>query len=96
MNKWEILSDDHKTYDAKQKDMDTLLNSLEEKFSILQTATSSDINEKTQKLKSIVTERDQASSLFTDYLTYGESLLPDTATSGRENIRREMKEIRER
>ena len=76
--------------------MNTLLTALEEKLSILQSTTSSDINEKVKKLQSIVAERDQSSGAITDYVTCGESLLPDTATAGRETIRREMKEIRER
>lgn len=96
MNKWEIICDDHKTYNAKHQETNTLLAGLEEKVFILQSTTSSDINEKMKKLQSIVADRDRSSAMITDYVTCGESILPDTATMGREIIRREMKEIRER
>jgi hypothetical protein len=95
-NQWEIMCDDHKTYDEKRHRVNTILSALEEKLSLLQTTSSSDIDEKIKKLQSIVTERDEAIGWITDYLSCGESLLSDTATVGREYVRIEMTKIQER
>lgn len=90
------MCEEHRAFTVKSADINNLLSSLEEKFSVLQQETDIDISEKVKKLQNISAERDKVSSQIADYVSSGESLLPDTATAGREIVRKELKETRER
>lgn len=96
INKWEAICDEHRTYSSKRADIYKLLTALEERISDLQTQTEIDVSEKVKKLQSIISERDQNSGKLSEFITSGESLFPDTATNGREAIRKELREIKER
>lgn len=76
--------------------MNTLLSSLEQRVSQLQEETSADVSEKVKKLQNIIAERDHNANKVSDFISSGESLFPDTATAGREIIRKDLNDIKER
>lgn len=96
ISKWETFCEEHNVYLNTVKDINSSLDVLENKFVALQNETSVDVTDKFKKLQMLVAEKDKNSDKITDFVSCGESLFPDTATSGREIIRKELKEARER
>lgn len=96
IDKWETICDEHRTYSTKRTEISKLLDNLEKQFSDLQNETDSDVSKKVKKLQHIIAERDQNANKVSEFLLSGESLFPDTAASGREDIRNELKDIKER
>lgn len=78
------------------KDVNSFLDLLENKFVALQNETSVDVADKFKKLQTLIAEKDKNADKITDLIGCGESLFSDTATSGREIIRKELKDARER
>lgn len=96
ISKWETICEEHSIYSSKRADIHKHLNALEERLSDLQKQTDIDVSEKVKKLQSIISERDQNAGKISEFIVCDESLFPDTATNGREAIRKELKEIKER
>lgn len=96
INKWEAICEDHENFIVQSKNINTLLSLMENKLSELKQESDSDLSGKVEKLQNIFTERDRVSSQIVSYTNKGESLLPETATFGRELIRKELKETCER
>lgn len=94
--KWQNISDDHKNFNNKLTEFRLLLESLEDKPAEIVENNNLDINKKLSQLQSIYGNSDQTSAKISLLTSLGESLYPDTSAAGRETIRQQLKEIRER
>lgn len=96
MAKWQNISDDHKNFDDKLAEFKLWLEILESKPAIILDDDNLDLNTKLSQLQSLYGSSDQTSSKISFLSSLGESLYPDTSATGRETIRQQLKEIRER
>lgn len=96
MAKWQNISDDHKNFNDKLAEFKLWLEILESKPAIILDDDNLDLNKKLSQLQSLYGSSDQTSSKISFLTSLGESLYPDTSATGRETIRQQLKEIRER
>ncbi|CAH2241590.1 jg3925 [Pararge aegeria aegeria] len=97
VNHWSELVADHKKYVQLRIEFDTWLKPLEEQLS--QMITKEDkisIESKGNKLQVFLLERENGEHKVGILGTAGDKVLPETAANGRENIRSEIRQIRER
>lgn len=97
VNHWSELVADHKKYMQLRNEFDAWLKPLEEQLS--QMATKEDklsIENKGNKLQVFSLERDNGEHKIGILTTAGDKVLPETAANGRENIRSEIRVLRER
>lgn len=97
VNHWSELVADHKKYDQLRKEFDAWLKPLEEQLS--QMVTKEDklsIESKGNKLQVFLLERDNGEHKIGILTAAGDKVLPETAANGRENIRSEIRALRER
>lgn len=97
VNHWSELVADHKKYDQLKSEFDTWLKPLEEQ--LCQMTTKEDkmsIESKGNKLQVFLLERENGEHKIGILSTAGDKVLPETAANGRENIRTEIRELRER
>ncbi|KAL3268199.1 hypothetical protein HHI36_007324 [Cryptolaemus montrouzieri] len=93
VNRWQTIVDDHKNYHSKLQNTETWLKQLENNLDILK---SENVEDLSMRLQLILAEKDQGEQKVATLTSIGENLLPDTATHGREIIRNELRNIRER
>ena len=97
INRWQGLVDDHRIYEDKLQETIAWLVPLEEHLSALREEDSTNNMEaKMNRLHILLSEREQASHKLTNLTSIGERLFPDTAAQGREKIRQDLREVRDR
>lgn len=97
VNRWQSIVDDHSNYKQKLEETSDWLKPLEEHLNIIKNGDLADnVEARSNRLQVLLTERDQGEHKINAVTLLGERILPDTATQGREIIRNEVREIRER
>lgn len=97
INKWQTLVDNHRNYNNKMEEASAWLVPLEEHLSILETGELADnIEAKSNRLQVLLSEREQGEHKINSLTMIGERLFPDTAAPGRETIRNDLRDIRDR
>lgn len=97
INKWQNLVDDHRNYQDKLEDVSTWLTPLEEHLATLQHGElANNVEAKSNRLQVLLSEKEQGEHRLNGVTLVGEKLYPDTAAPGRETIRNELRNIRER
>lgn len=97
INQWQGVVDDHRVYEDKFQETIAWLEPLEENLSALREEDSTNNMEvKSNRLQVLLSEREQATHKLTSLTALGERLFPDTAAQGREKIRQELREVRDR
>lgn len=94
--KWQNITDDHKSFNDKLVELKSWLEDLEGKPAQILDDDELDINNKLSQLQSIYGNSDKTSAKISLLTSLGEGLYPDTSAAGRETIREQLKEIRER
>jgi len=94
--KWQNISDDHKNFNKKLTEFELWLETLESKPAEILDDNDLDLNKKLSQLQSIYGSSDQTSLKISLLTSLGESLYPDTSAAGREIIRQQLKDIRDR
>lgn len=95
VNRWQSLVDDHRKYNDKLEEVKAWLVPVENQ---LQTANSNEPNEAviSNILEHLLNEQDNAETLLSALDSLGEKALPETSTQGREKIRQELRDVRDR
>lgn len=93
VNHWQNLVDNHRKYQEKLKETSDWLKGLEEHLSVLQEEPSKG---HAARLQVLLSEKEQGEHKMNSLVLVGERLFPDTSAQGREKIRNELREIRER
>uniref|UniRef100_A0A1B0C1F9 KASH domain-containing protein n=1 Tax=Glossina palpalis gambiensis TaxID=67801 RepID=A0A1B0C1F9_9MUSC len=93
VNRWTNLVDDHQMYQDKYNEVDLWLQPIEKQ---LQQTTQEDTTQISNILQVLLAEREHADSMFAALNAAGEKALPETSTQGREKLRKEMRDIRDR
>lgn len=97
INHWQNLVDNHKKYNGKLQDTANWLDALEEHLTLhKQGEQPKSLENAPNRLQILLTEREQGEHKINSLVLSGERLFPDTAANGREQIRNELREIRER
>jgi len=97
INQWQGVVDDHRVYEDKFQETIAWLEPLEENLSALREEDASNNMEvKSNRLQVLLSEREQATHKLTSLTALGERIFPDTAAQGREKIRQELREVRDR
>ncbi|XP_072386756.1 muscle-specific protein 300 kDa isoform X12 [Diabrotica undecimpunctata] len=96
LNRWQNIVDDHKKYKQRLEETSAWLAPLEEHLQALKQGETTDNAEANNRLQVLLSEAEQGEHKLNSLTLLGERLLPDTATEGREIIRGEIKEIRDR
>lgn len=94
--KWQIVSDDHKNFNNKLIENKSWLEMLESKLKEILNNDNFDLNKKLTELLTLHGNSEQSLLKLSTLISLGESLYSDTSTVGRETIRKQLKEIRER
>ncbi|CAH3870841.1 unnamed protein product [Pieris brassicae] len=92
---WSELVGDHKKFNQLQSEFDLWLRPLEEQLSKMIEDKLS-IENKGNKLQVFLLEKDNGEHKMSILATAGDKVLPETAASGRENIRADIRSLRER
>ena len=92
--KWQGLVEEHQHYDEKLVETHRWLNTLDDQIERAMKEMNADI--KTEMLQIIIAEQERAPVKLNDITAVGERLFPDTGTKGREEIRTELRKLRER
>lgn len=97
INRWQGLVDDHRVYEDKFQEIVAWLGPLEENLSALrEEGSTNNMEAKSSRLQVLLSEREQATHKLTSLTALGERLFPDTAAQGREKIRQDLREVRDR
>ncbi|KAF5308513.1 hypothetical protein FQR65_LT06178 [Abscondita terminalis] len=97
INKWQNIVEDHRTYQDKLEEVSTWLTPLEEHLLALQHQELPNKAEaKFNRLQVLLSEKEQGEHKLNSLVLQGEKLYPVTAASGRETIRNEVREIKDR
>ncbi|GLH12194.1 Uncharacterized protein GBIM_16929 [Gryllus bimaculatus] len=97
INRWQGLVDDHRTYEEKLQETLAWLAPLEANLEALKTeGVSRDMKSKVNRLQILLSEREQGVQRIANLTAIGERLFPDTAAPGREKIRSDLRELRDR
>lgn len=97
INRWQGIVDDHTKYQQKLEETSTWLEPLEEHLAVLQKGDlANNVEATTNRLQVLLSEREQGEHKVNSLTLLGERLLPDTATQGREIVRNDIRNIRER
>lgn len=94
VNHLQNLVDNHSTYINRLDETSQWLNTLEEHMAALLQGETSKAT--TNRLQILLTEKEQGEHKINSLVLIGEKLFPDTAAQGREKIRNDLREIRER
>lgn len=94
VNHWQNLVDSHANYDKKLQETSQWLKTLEEHMDALQQGELSKAT--ANRLQILLTEKEQGEHKINSLVLTGERLFSDTAAQGREKIRNDLREIRER
>lgn len=97
VNRCEEIVNDHKTYDEKLSSADAWLAPLEQHLATLKDDELSGTPEaKNSKLQLLLSEREQAEHRLGSLNTAADKILPNTSAQGREIIRQQIRQARER
>ena len=96
VNRWQSLADDHAIFNQKYLEACQSLQTLEDSFKPIQGETISDINERNNLLKNLSLEKQQLGQNINLLFPMAEKIYPDTLASGREVIRQDMRNLRDR
>ncbi|XP_044734627.1 nesprin-1 [Chrysoperla carnea] len=97
INRWQSIVDYHRAYKDKYEDANKWLTPLEEHLAALkQESQSESLDAKGNRLRVLFAEGEQGEQKISSLISSGERLYPETAAAGREVIRNELREIRER
>ena len=94
VNRWQDLVDAHKAFVDKLKETEDWLTAFEKRLNDVKN--DSDLPSKSEKLKVLLSENEQAPHKLTNLATMAENLYPETSAAGREQIRNSLKEIRDK
>lgn len=96
INRCQSIVDDHRAYEEKLKAIDVWLTPLEKNLAILKDEIGGDLEARNSRLQVLLTEKEQAEHRLASLTSLGERILPDTSAQGREVIRHELRNARER
>ncbi|KPJ06864.1 Nesprin-1 [Papilio machaon] len=97
VNHWSEVVNDHKKYIQLRNEFDAWLKPLEEQLSQMTTKEDKlSIESKGSKLQVFLLERDNGEHKIGILTTAGDKVLPETAANGREVVRSEIRDLRER
>jgi nesprin-1 len=97
INRWQSIVDDHQKYQTKLEETSNWLKHLEDNLAVLHGGElSTNLEAITNRLQVLLSEKDQGEHKINSLTLLGERILPETATQGREIVRNELREIRER
>jgi len=97
INRWESIVEDHEKYQQKLEETLRWLQPLEDQLVTLQSGDLSDNPQAiAQRMQILLSEKEQGEPKISALSLLAERILPDTAMSGRETIRNEVKDLRER
>jgi nesprin-1 len=94
VNKWQGIVDDHQTYDSKFSEANDLLSKFEDNFAVV--IDEPNMEQRNAKLQVLAAEKEQILHKINVLVQLAEKLYPDTAAPGREQIRQNLRELRER
>lgn len=91
------MVDSHNAYKNKLEETSNWLKPLEEHLATLQSGSlDNNLEAKLNRLQVLLSESEQGEHKVNSLMIMGERLLPDTAAQGREQIRNELRDVRER
>ncbi|KAF3420921.1 hypothetical protein E2986_09204 [Frieseomelitta varia] len=91
------IVDDHRAYEEKLKVIDAWLTQLEQSLAGLKKdETGGNLEEKVSRLQILLAEKEQGEHRLGSLISFGERILADTSAQGRELIRHELRQARER
>ena len=94
VSKWQGIVEDHDDFCDKLKEITSWTEAMEK---IVENASKElNIERKIEELGKVLSEQEQAPLKISNFAATGERLYPDTNSSGREQIRQEIKTVRER
>ena len=94
VSKWQGIVEDHDDFCDKLKEINAWTEAMEK---IVENASKElNIERKIEELSRVLSEQEQAPLKISNLAATGERLYPDTSSSGREQIRQEIKTVRER
>ncbi|XP_074030429.1 muscle-specific protein 300 kDa isoform X10 [Leptinotarsa decemlineata] len=96
IGRWQSIVDDHKKYKQKVDEILAWLAPLEDHLGAVKDGELTDNAEANNRLQLLLSEKEQGEHKVNSLTILGERLLPDTATEGRELVRNEVRNIRER
>ncbi|XP_071567068.1 muscle-specific protein 300 kDa isoform X8 [Temnothorax nylanderi] len=97
INRCQSIVDDHRAYEEKLKAIDVWLTPLEKNLAILKKdEIGGDLETRNSRLQVLLAEKEQAEHRLASLTSLGERILPDTSAQGREVIRHELRNARER
>ncbi|ERL91661.1 hypothetical protein D910_08989, partial [Dendroctonus ponderosae] len=97
IDRWEAIADDHQKYQQKLEDTLRWLQPLEDQLAALQRGDVADSPQAvTQRMQILLSEKEQGEHRVNSLTLMGERILPDTAMNGREIVRNEIRDVRER
>lgn len=93
----QTIVDDHRAYGEKLKAFDAWLTQLEQSLSDLRKdEKGGNLDEKVSRLQILLAEKEQGEHRLGSLISFGERILADTSAQGRELIRHELRQARER
>ncbi|CAG7726205.1 unnamed protein product [Allacma fusca] len=95
VNRWQSLAVDHSVFNEKFQEATEGLNTLESNFAPVRDE-SMDLNERNNLLKAVNVEKQQLGQKINLLFPLSEKIYPDTLASGRETIRQDMRNLRDR
>ncbi|XP_075225316.1 muscle-specific protein 300 kDa isoform X2 [Lycorma delicatula] len=97
INRWQGLVEDHRIYRDKLEETSKWLAPLEEQLKELEACSTGPNHEaRAVKLQALVAEREPGAHRVATLTSAGERLYPDTAAAGRESVRQQLRETRDR
>jgi nesprin-1 len=94
VSKWQGIVEDHEAYCVRQNEMETWLDNINE--AVERASRESDIEKKMETLQTVSSEQDPGPLKIANFSASGERLFPDTSSQGRELLRGEIRQVRER
>nr|XP_034172930.1 nesprin-1 isoform X14 [Osmia lignaria] len=93
----QTIVDDHRAYEEKLKVIDAWLTQLEQSLaSLKKEEAGGNLEEKVSRLQILLAEKEQGEHRLGGLISFGERILADTSAQGRELIRHELRQARER
>ncbi|GAB6020485.1 hypothetical protein CHUAL_003173 [Chamberlinius hualienensis] len=97
VTKWELIAEDHRSFDDKVREVNDWLDQLHSSLNaIISDSSDLSVDEKVQKLQTLQLEKERSSSYLTALTGMNEKIFADTSASGREQLRNEVRKVKER
>lgn len=94
--KWQTISDDHKSFNDKIEEVKSWIDALENKPEDIMNDEKLDVNKKLNMLQNLNDTTNNLLSKISLICSNGENLYPDTSAPGRDFIRNQISDIRNR